>query len=116
MQTLGGYYFRNEGGGLKISVAREAGTANGAATTNDYFFDSTTDESIRIAHTNSQQSYAQQHNINAPFYNTFSQTGSQYQSIIKGRSTGSGQTFIGSLGILHYTNGDHNLVLHSIFE
>jgi hypothetical protein len=64
--------------------------------------------------TNSSQSYAGQHNVNAPFYNTFSQTGSQYQAIVKGRCTGSTTTEIISFGNLHYSDGSQQITFHKI--
>jgi hypothetical protein len=64
--------------------------------------------------TNSNQGYAGQHLVNAPFYNTFSQTGSQYQAIVKGRCTGSTTTEIISFGNLHYVDGTQQIAFHKI--
>jgi hypothetical protein len=64
--------------------------------------------------TNSSQSYAGQHNVNAPFYNTFSQTSSQYQAIVKGRCTGSTTTEVISFGNLHSTDGTQQIAFHKI--
>ena len=64
--------------------------------------------------TNSSQAYVGQHLTNAPLYNTFTQTGSQYQAIIKGRCTGSSTTDIMSFGNLHYSNGSQDFAFHRI--
>lgn len=64
--------------------------------------------------TNSSQSYTGQHTVNSPFYNTFSQTGSQYQAIVKGRCVGSGRTDIMSFGNLHNSDGTQSFAFHRI--
>lgn len=64
--------------------------------------------------TNSNQTYVGQHLTDAPYYNTFTQTGSQYQAIVKGRCTGSSVTSVMSFGNLHNSNGTQDFVFHRI--
>ena len=71
---------------------------------------------IDVDYKTPNQGFANQHNVGSAFYNTFSQSGSQYQAIVKGKSTGDSQTFIGSFGILQNSGGSHNLCLHSILS
>ncbi len=68
----------------------------------------------RSATTNANQSFAGQHNVDAPFYNTFSQTGSQYQAIVKGRCTGATTTDILSFGNLHNNDNTQSFAFHRI--
>ncbi len=71
-------------------------------------------DGITIPLTNSNLLYAGQHLVNAPLYNTFTQTGSQYQAIVKGRCSGSSTTDIMSFGNLHNVDGTQNFAFHRI--
>lgn len=71
---------------------------------------------IDVDYKTPDQSFASQHTVGSAFYNTFTQTGSEYQAIVKGKSTGDSQTFIGSFGILQNSGGSHDLCLHSILS
>lgn len=68
----------------------------------------------RSSLTNSNQAYSGQHLVNAPFYNTFTQTGSQYQAFIKGVSTGAANTVAISFGSLHNPDNTHEIAIHRI--
>ncbi len=94
-----------------------AGTAQynaSVSTTSEDIFQNVEARQFMSATTNSNQTYAGQHLVNAPFYNTFTQTGSQYQAIVKGRCTGSTTTDIMSFGNLHYPNGAQSFVFQRI--